>query len=791
MIPEADDQPPDDVLIRINELCNQYEFEWKHDSRGQLLTRLMEGVERQYRSHLASELIALDAELCRTAEKANELKDYLHIEGISSSAITEILRLEKTSADETVVAGVGFLSDSTGHELFNNFGEYTVLEEIGSGGMGAVYKALHRRMQRLVAIKTLRPDCSRDPKFRERFDREVRAAALLRHPNIVTAFDAGEANGLPFLVTEFVEADDLAATVSQSGPLPISDAHNVILQAATGLQYVHEQGIVHRDVKPANLLRDKDGVVKLLDVGLSRLVGVGEDLQGSAQQADSELSSQGSMMGTVDFMSPEQARDSHEADERADIYSLGCTLFYLLSGQKCFSGSTVLDRVLAHREQPIPVLKSPLGTVPDSLNAVFRKMLAKRPEDRQQSVSELIDELNLCRADVERSMTGDVPTGQSRLSKNGSRNAILLVSLTSLVLVIVGLETARRMFTTGTQPAPAVIRTGAPGLASVPFDAATAGDLQSKWARHLNVDERLTDSVTGIDFVLIPPGEFLRGSKQDGIDLMANQLQQQRGNERPDDQLVDSEMPQSRVTITKPFYLSTTEITNSQFRRFVDAMNYVTEVESTDRGYGIRGNKWTNRQGDYFDWKQMGLATSVRTDLHPVGNVTRADAIAYCHWCSRETIVYRLPTEAEWEFACRAGTQSLWSWGDDIASIEDYAVIKNSVAARQFSNPARVGTKQPNAFGLFDMHGNVSEICEDSFAYDTYRLDHSRMVDPLAKLVDPVRRSTQEGNWNFVRRGGSVYDTVDASRSAARQINGRGDTSYIGIRLVREVVPQP
>lgn len=270
-------------------------------------------------------------------------------------------------------------------------GNYLVLDKIGSGGMGLVFRARHRQLQRIVALKLLPPSFSRDRAAVVRFRREVAAVANLIHPNIVAALDAGETGGLLFFVMELVDGKDLSKIVREKGPLTVKQAVDCIIQAARGLKEAHDRGIIHRDIKPANLLLDRSGIVKVLDLGLARVMQ-GQDLL-TSESSDLNLTVSGSFVGTVDYMSPEQAYDPRLADIRSDIYSLGCTLHYLLCGKPPFSGSTFMERLLAHRERPIPSLSRTQDDIPAALDDVFRQLLSKSPQARPQTMSEVITRL--------------------------------------------------------------------------------------------------------------------------------------------------------------------------------------------------------------------------------------------------------------------------------------------------------------------------------------------------------------------------------------------------------------
>lgn len=264
-------------------------------------------------------------------------------------------------------------------------GNYVILDKLGQGGMGMVLKAQHRRMKRTVALKILSPNLTKTKEIVARFHREVQAAARLEHPNIVAAHDADEANGTHFLVLQYVDGEDLSKIVKTRGPLSVEQAVACILQAARGLEYAHKRGIIHRDIKPANLLMDADGLVKILDMGLARIEG------DAGVQA--ELTQTGAVMGTVDYMAPEQARNTKTADARSDIYSLGISLWYLLVARPAYNGQTLTERLLAHQSDPIPSLCAARNDVPAQLDAVFQKMVAKRGIDRYQTMTEVITAL--------------------------------------------------------------------------------------------------------------------------------------------------------------------------------------------------------------------------------------------------------------------------------------------------------------------------------------------------------------------------------------------------------------
>ena len=264
-------------------------------------------------------------------------------------------------------------------------GKYKLLRLLGAGGMSSVYLAEHTALRNKVAIKVLPVKRVEQSSYLERFEREARASARLNHPNLARAFDLDTSGSIHFIVMEYVEGIDLHAKVKDEGPLDIRDAVDYIRQAALGLHHAHEEGLVHRDIKPANLILDKRGTVKILDLGLAL---ASDDEEASLTRAHDEK-----VLGTADFLAPEQARDSHKADRRSDIYSLGCTLCYLLTKEAPYAKGTLAERIRAHMNEPPPNLLERRGDVPPAIAEIYFRMLEKHPDARQQTAQEIADSL--------------------------------------------------------------------------------------------------------------------------------------------------------------------------------------------------------------------------------------------------------------------------------------------------------------------------------------------------------------------------------------------------------------
>lgn len=290
-------------------------------------------------------------------------------------------------------------------------GPYVLLERLGEGAVGYVFKARHQHMQRMVALKVIRKDLLTDQEVVGRFYREIHAVSQLVHPNVITAYDAGPAGQTHFFAMEYVEGIDLVRLTNENGRLPVDQACDYIRQAALGLQHIHERGLVHRDIKPSNLLvaqvgsknspvtqllppsgpttaLHRWGLLKILDLGLARLA---EPVNGAAQNPLTLAG--GGLRGTADYLAPEQAIDFHMADIRSDIYSLGCAFYHLLTGRPPFDGGTLAQKLMKHqRELPPPVEKLRKG-LPRRLPPIIARMIAKKPDQRYQSPAEVAEAL--------------------------------------------------------------------------------------------------------------------------------------------------------------------------------------------------------------------------------------------------------------------------------------------------------------------------------------------------------------------------------------------------------------
>ncbi len=334
-------------------------------------------------------------------------------------------------------------------EILRNHPRYRLEKAVGAGGMGIVLCAQHRLMERTVALKVMNQKLMKNSTAVTRFRQEVKAAARLHHPNIVTAYDAEQIDDLHVLVMEYVEGKSLSQIVKSGGPLPVGLACEYIRQAAIGLQHAFEQGMIHRDVKPHNMMVTADGTLKLLDFGLSRFARSQED----SGRAETDLTTADTVLGTPDYMAPEQASDSRSVDIRADIYGLGCTLYFLLAGRPPFPDGSALEKIASHLHEEPPRISELCSTVPTALADVIDRMLAKSPEQRYQTPAQVAEAIERF-ANVDGDDTGfsidsgirasataatinmDVPRTASSPPKQPTRRFIPWVAASMVVMVL-------------------------------------------------------------------------------------------------------------------------------------------------------------------------------------------------------------------------------------------------------------------------------------------------------------------------------------------------------------------
>ncbi|HBJ35770.1 MAG TPA: hypothetical protein DDZ51_13695 [Planctomycetaceae bacterium] len=720
---------------------------------------------------------------------------------------------EQSNQQHTLKLLQPYLQSSEEEQSLGRLSHYEVEKVIGQGGFGIVLAARDRKLQRPVAIKVLSPTLASTSPPRKRFLREARAAASIRHPNVVSVY-AVEEEPIPYLVMELIDGETVQDRIDHAGPLDVSDLMHFGRQLLAGLAAAHAVGIVHRDIKPSNILVEgaHSQVLKLTDFGLARTVD------------DAKLTQTGFTAGTPMYMSPEQAQGK-AIDARSDLFSVASVLYAMATGRPPFrapSTIAVLKRVADDPPRPIAEI---VPEVPQWIQSIIRILHSKQPEgrfdsaqpagelwqsceDQWRSTGTISPDLQqrLSAVDPEY-MPGKPAAAVSKIGQIGTKPAAntsskrfaakaFLSLMTLSMLAIVGVLASGKMgrkvvppkvekasaeiaaaagvaavlelpvekVSTATEggtgvsqsppnekPLPSGVRgvwaDDAPPFATIPFTPQQASDHAQAWADYLMIPVEWKHPL-GIRFRLIPPGEFMMGS----TDLEIENLVPKIINGDFDLACLKSETPKHRVVITQPFYLSIHEINQRQFSQIMK-----------------QNPSWFQHSNASAADKNLPEDTG----LLPVETVSWLDAANFCRELSRHedlspayeivngiptvienAIGYRLPTEAEWEFACLAGSEGPYATGTDENALIGIANVEDRIG-----RPMPVGSLGANGFGMFDMHGNVNEWVQDVWTPEGYGVSETdATIDPRGPRSQGFR----------VTRGGDYFYWAADSRAAAR-----------------------
>lgn len=621
--------------------------------------------------------------------------------------------------------------------------------------------------EREVVIKRPRDDSrlSMD-ELQDRFQREQQLLSDLNHPNIVEIVEINQHDGSPYLATEFVEGQDLRSRLAKQPALSLAEAEHILAGICAAVSHLHSLGILHRDLQPGNILLGSDGEVRVTDFGIAVAV---DDL--------GQMTQTGQILGTADYMSPEQ-RHRLPVDHRSDQYSIAALAYEMLTSHR----ATGLF--------PPPSETNP--HVSEALDAVVMRALSRDADDRFDSVDLFFEHLSAA-FDANRAEIGprrlrtaltviaacclgglavlawsqDPPRPPARASGNANTTdqaAPDLPETVSNVVPITADDPLAELFaqrqTTNEAP---------PLLDSVDAELpeGEVARFQQAWAAHLGLPVEIVNTL-GMRFRLIPPGRFPMGSSSEETTsaLLAVQRNHAFWGER-----FQQETPRHAVRVSRPFYISTHEVRVRDYASFADAEAYLTTAEATGEG-GRRRFKSGGGLDPSLSWKTNWFE---QTPDHPVSQLSLADCRLFCRWLAdREGLTCRLPTEAEWEYSCRAGSHGWFHFPDDPEQLDQYAWFGYGSGDHQHA----VMLKKPNALGLFDMLGNVWERVADRYQPDFYASE-SEPTDPVCRESDLEI---------FVHRGSSVGHPPHEVRCAIRNWNNPNwYSARLGFRVILEI----
>lgn len=599
-------------------------------------------------------------------------------------------------------------------------GAYHIISELGRGGMAVVYKAYQSKLDRYVALKVLPPQFTFDPEFLQRFEREAKAAAKLKHPHIVTIYDVGEQEGFHYIAMEFVEGVSLVELIRREGALPPVRAANILAQIASALDYAHALGYIHRDVKPSNILVDANDHATLTDFGIVKAA------------EGTRVTKSGVMVGTPEYMAPEQIR-GQGIDARADVYALGVVCYEMLAGRVPFQGDTA--RVLyGHVNEAPPSLRTLNPRVPLVIEQVVGGALAKDPAQRYAHAGEFANALSAAVSATVSVPLPLVPEAPTRYAPQpprkpsamlpilvGAGSAVVLL----LLVLVIALNASRGNTTVAlapratptatTQPAlatapmamptvvptvsPTIVRTVTPAATATPVViVVTATPIPSPTASPTPLIPALGEErvIGGAPMVFVPSGEFLMG----GV---------------PTEHADADEQPQHSVYLDA-FWMDKYEVTNAQYKRCVDVgrcrMPLSTESATRKLYYG-----------------------NPQYENYPVVTVSWDDARTFCEWAGK-----RLPTEAEWEKSARGTDGRIYPWGNA------FDKSKANVGEGSRGDTTAVGSYPTGAspYGVMDLAGNVWEWVQDWYDPDYYgKSPRNNPVGPPSGTY----RTTRGGSW--------------------------------------------